>query len=355
MADELINISYLQEEAKTYQKELRFLPFTLLLPELTRLGISLLQVANKDTRYVSERKGGILRPYSVGIYVEKQKEIIRLKPRELEVKTSYISMEDHVKNYKAAKILNNPQAGTGINQTKEHPLKNLVSTEILKTVSEDILDALCFGERDEADLSPLGCFDGYYTLIDNEVAANEVSVAKNNLVATGTIAAPVDEDDYDAIEKIILFVRSTNRALRTGKSILYISQMVYFAALDAYKNKMKYVNPDLNGLQNYINENCGSQITIVISPIFGIGDLMILTVPGNFDFGMDTFGDEQFLQYRTPYTDPNIFQIWLQADFGTRINSIHAKTFCINDGTHTAESLSGDYQDEIVVPPPVIP
>ena len=87
----------------------------------------------------------------------------------------------------------------------------------------------------------------------------------------------------------------------------------------------------------------GGKCKIIRSTIMGTGQRIILTVPGNLDFGMDTLGDEDFVQVRHPYEDPNYVQFWIQGKYGTRIRSIHEKVFQVNDGTPVGLQLSGDY------------
>lgn len=341
----IINIAGLQDEAKKYQKDLRYLPYGVLTPIFNELGIGLKLVANADVITNAERKGGIIQPYAPGITIANQAEIVKLSERELRVLTSYVSMKDNIKSYQGAKVLNNPQAGTGINQDKEHPLKSLVTGQMVRTVTEDLVDAMFHAERDMADLSPMGCFDGYYTHMDNEIVAGNISAAKGNLIATGAIVAPIDESDTIAVDKLVEFLKGAHPLLRSMPTILQLPQNVYWAAIAALENKFKYKpNTGLAELQNYLNQKVGSKVTIKVSNAFGTGNLITLTVAGNFDFGMNTFGDYEYIQIRTPYEDPNDMQFWSQFEAGTRINSIHKKVFAINDGTHVANSLSGDYQ-----------
>ena len=341
----VINITGLQEEAKKYQKDLRFLPFAILTVIFNELGIGLKQVANVDVITESQRKGGLVQPYAPGITIANQAEIIKLSERELRVHTAYVSLKDNIKGYQGARILNNPEAGTGINQTKEHPLKDLITGQMVRTVTEDIIDAMFHSERNMSDLSPLGCFDGYYTHIDNEIGAGTIAAAHGNLIATGPIVPPLTPTDTIALDKIVDFIMATDPKLRKAPSILHLTQNVYWAATSALENKFTYKSvTGLGDLQNYINQKVGSRTTIKVSDAFGSGDLIMLTVAGNLDFGMNTFGDYEFVAIRTPYEDPNDMQFWNQFEAGTRINSVHKKLFAINDGTHIANALSGDYQ-----------
>ena len=58
---------------------------------------------------------------------------------------------------------------------------------------------------------------------------------------------------------------------------------------------------------------------------------------------MNTPGDQRFVQVRNPYEDPNIVQFWMQFESGTRVNSLNSKVLMVNQGTATANQLSGDY------------
>jgi len=283
-----------------------------------------------------------LKPYVAGV-ITNVDDMIRFREATLDLELSYISARDHIKNYTGKMLMNQPMAGSAQNQTKKHPFEDLVVSSIVRTATEDVLDALFHAERNPAVLNPLGCFDGYDKLIDDMIVSTEISVAKKNLVNTGAIVAPVDDTDFIAVQQLVDFVRPASRLLR-NVGILYISQNVYNFAIDALENKFKYKDWDLTGLERYINEKASARIKVVVSDEMGTGDRIILTVAANFHFGMNTFTDIDFVQVRNPWEDPNEVQFWLQAEFGTRIVSIHPKEFQINDGTPVSNELSGDYK-----------
>ncbi len=339
----IITVSALSEAAKTYQKDLRYLPYGMLVPELDRLGIGMLQVANIDVKMGFERLGGGLRPYAIAQANPDYSDLGKFTERELKVETAYAAMKDHILNYQDKKYVN-PVAGTAINQTKKHPLEALIIGEKVKTYAEDVLDALYHGKRDTADLSPIGAFTGFETIIKAEIVATTVAAGKGNLKTTGIFAAPVDENDVAAIGKLVTFVRSGHPMMRRYPTILQMSEQVAFWALDALQNKKKYrADVTLDMLSAYINEQCGSKVTCVISQHMGTGGRLVWTVPGNLDFGMNTFGDHEFVQVRAPFEDPNIMQYWIQSAFGCRITNLHQKVFCTNEQVLTSVRLSGDY------------
>ena len=341
----VIDFAAITKQAETYQNDLRFLPYAMLSEVLAQHGINLKQVAYKDIVTNAERKGGLIKPYSVGMTIEDTDEILKFNERTLEVHKAHLSMEENILSYRSAAILNNPQAGTGINQNKEHPLKDLIISNVVKTMTEDILDAMFFMERDTTDKSPFGIADGYFTIMDKDIVAGDISVAKQNLVATGAISAPSTGTDTAAFDKVVEFVRAGNPFLLKMPSILVMNFATYNNVVDAYSNKIRYFSGDIGKetIERAINAKCNSKVTIVVSHYVGTGDRIFQSVPGNMDFGMNTFGDEAFIEVSRIKKDRNIVNYWAQFDVGARINNIHAKVFKVNDRTNTASQLSGDY------------
>lgn len=342
MAD-VLTFTDINQQAINYQQQLRMLPYLLMEQELANIGVSLLQVAGKDVRTEAQRRGGLLRPYDPA-NLDYSDNLLSFKERILDPQKSVISMKDSISNYSTKKLLNNPKAASGVNQTKKHPFEDLIVSQTVKTATEDVLDALFSSEYNIAVRNPQGSFDGLDTKIDNYVVSTEISAANKNYFVHGVnqIAAPVDATDTIAIDQAVLFVRFANLHLKR-KGLLYMTPNVYQYLIDALENKNKYKSADLTAVESYINQKSGASIKIVVTPFMGTGNRLILTIPGNFEFGMDTFSDPYFVQVRNPYEDPNLVQFWLQADFGTRINSLHPKEFLVNDGTPAANALSGDY------------
>lgn len=341
MAD-IITVAGLSQEAKKYQPQLKLLPYYMLMERLAYLGVGLLEVAGIDTLIETQRKGGLLRAYDEA-NIDNETDILRFVERDLATKRAVISMKDNITNYNTKKLLNVPEAGTGINQDKKHPFADLITATVIKTCAEDILTALFPASYDKLDRSPLGAFTGFDTLIDNYIAGFEITEALGNLKPTGAIVAPVDENDTSAIDKIVGFVRSSDDFLQDQPAIMLMTKATYRNAQDALENKFKYKDADFNAVQAYINDKAGSNVFLRPNNTMGVGDRLILQKPGNFHFGMDTFSDHEFVQTRNPWEDPNLVQFWLQAAFGTRIASLHRKSFCVNDGTPIAKSFGGDY------------
>ncbi|MBW6490839.1 MAG: hypothetical protein K0B15_06540 [Lentimicrobium sp.] len=346
----IINSDSLNRTSEKYNPVLQVLPFEMLEAILSELNINLLEVAGKDTIVTFNRLGGLSKPYVSGTI--EYGELGKATERSLEVQTAYAALKDHIMNYKGTLIASNtPESEKVDNKIKKHPLEYLVLREKIKTISEDIINALFFAERDVLDRSPMGMFDGFSTLITKEVTAGEISAGLGNLSATGAIVAPVNSTDTDAYDKLVDFIRSAHPFLRKN-CVLYLSNATLFAAQDALGNKIP--GKDVMEYDIFLNHLKGKTFTPNLSLrthyCLGSGDQLILTIPQNLDLGLNTKGDEKFVQVRSPFEDPNFIQFWSQWDAGTRIRSIHPKTFMINDGVAVSTELSGDYI--VTVPAP---
>lgn len=339
-----VNIEDLNRMAVKYNPLIQTLPFLMLEESLTALDINQLEISAKDVLLQFQRKSGISRPYNPDAVLGLVGEVGKIKERTLEVKTCFAAIKEHSGSYKDSKlVLNTVEDQKVSNVTKKHPLEVIIIQNKIKTIAEDIIDYIMFGERDEEGTTPADMFDGIDTKISAEILAGDIAEGKGNLKNTGAIIAPVDSDDTDAWDILVAFIRSAHPMLRKN-SVLYITNETLFNAMDALGNKLKYTGPmEFEKFQSRLEGSTKSKLKIVSEPALGTGCRLKLTAPRMFDFGMSTKGDNAFCQVRSPYEDPNIWQFWTQWDAGTRIRSIHEKEFLVNDQTNTALPLSGDY------------
>lgn len=338
-----INITALQNLAIKYQESLKYLPYAVLIDEVQRLGINLYPgVENIDRIVQLQRVNGNTKPYYPGLTIQNTG-LGKMVESELKVETAYSYMVDNINNYQE-KIVIKPGEKIGTNQNKQLPWEAIVMMERVKTFGEDILDALYGGKRDTSDATPTGCFDGFDEKIDDLIASGEIAAAKGNLIACGSLAAPVSGSDTTAYDSLITWLRQADRFLLKN-GILWLPRNVVMNVIDAYENK--YTNKDVTiaMMQEIINAKIDGNITLISNQYKGTGDRIELFTPGNMDFGMNTLGDSDFVQVLPPAKgdDPNEFGYWMQGDYGVRIQSWHKKTLAVSDGTAVHNILSGDY------------
>lgn len=346
MAD-AVNITGLQRAAEKYDRDFKTLPFVVLMNTIRALRFRMQKVNYKDTIIEQQRKGGITKPYEAGTTdpdSEKEGEIMKLKEHSLIVQPGYCAIKDHIMNYRDKQVLFDPTKDTVNNKTKKHPLEKEIINNKVKTVAEDLIDAFFAGERDITDKSPFGLLNGFDYLIDQAISSGDIAAGKGNYVDSGSLAAPSDSTDTTAIDNLVAFLRSRNT--RFGKRpVLRMPIDVYHNCADALENKLKYkaeINVDV--LTGYLRDKTRMpNLLLVAHEALGTGDRIHLAEDGIFDFGMNTPGDQKFVQVRSPYEDPNYVQFWLQFEAGTRINSYHEKVLLVNQGTATSNQLSGDY------------
>jgi len=347
----VVNIAQLQRVNETYQKDFMVLPYALLIPVLQELKISMLEVNNRDIVVVKERKGGLARPY-VGTDLRYAAEVMRLKERILQTEMAYAAVKDDITNYKEKKVLFDAAKNKINHKSKEHPMEREIITDQIIIVGEDIVDALFHATRDTSDQTPMGMADGFNTILDKLVVAGDISLAKGNLVECDSLGAPVmSEDnlvgDVNAYVNLRNWLRNIDFKWRNKQVALYIPNDALVNVKDALENKKtSFKDVTFASLLTQLREDCSiPNLQIVSHYALGIGDRLMLTEPGNFDLGMNTFGDAGFVQVRNPYENPNWVQYWMQWEIGMRVKNLHKRGFMMSDGSVTANPLSGDYDN----------
>jgi hypothetical protein len=335
-----VDLTSLQETAIRRQKDLKMLPYFVLKETLGLHGINLFPgIQNKDVLTSFYRKSGIMKPYSSAVAIT-HGDVGKAEEMTLQVEKAYASVKDNIQNYKTINV--GPDVLLGKNKSKKHPWELVMLQSIIKTFGEDIIDALFPAERDVTDQSPTGAFTGFDTLIDAFVASGDIAAGKGNLETTGAIATPTGPTDTSAADVLLAFWRAAHPMLKKKNSLLLVPSDIADHYSDAYFNKYLH-KPVMDEYNRTYLHGTGKKCRIVPSLSMGTGQRIMLHLPGNLDFGMDTLGDETFVQVRYVYEDPNIVQFWIQGDYGCRVRELHQKVFQINEGTPVANPLSGDY------------
>jgi len=338
-----ITITDLQRLAVTYQSDMRYLPYAVLFPVLAEHGITLFP-GIQDTHKLIEfqRKQGIAKPYSTSETLENS-DVGKVKEHALKVETAYARVLDNIKNYKEV-IMVKPNEMIGANKTKKNPFEIQLMMAMVRTFGEDILDALFPAERDATDHSPMGLFDGFETKLLALISAGEVASGKGNYLASGTMDAPSSASDTDAYDNLVTWLKGADPYLLKNSELL-MPRAIANNCYQAMKNKTAQKAATFIDFQEYLQDDVDSQsrIRIIPSRYMGTGDRLVLKDPDLFHFGMNSMGDETFVQIMPKDGDPNQFYYWIQGDYGVRVSSTHKKRLFTNDGTLTANRLSGDY------------
>ena len=343
----IVSIESLQRYAIDYDTVLRTLPHVTLEEIYQTLRLTVLEVANSHKRVTFERTGNILKPYSGNVTEQNEEEIGKIKEMELKVETAYFSIWDNILNYKSVKAVSN--AGEKVNnQSKKHPMEKIIIDAIIKTWAEDIIYSMYAAERDTSNMSPLGAFDGYDTLVTKFIASGDISAGKGNLINSGSITAPTTTSDVTALNAIVDWFGKLHPQLTRQGVLWYVNDAVLGPVMKALDNKhqsRKVV--DYNDLIQYLKVYASvPKLEIINDPCLGTGQRFYATVKGNMDFGLNTQSDNKFVQIIQDIKDPNRFHAWIQAEIGCRWNHINPKMFACNEQAFVPVDLSGDYKTE---------
>lgn len=345
-----VNTNSLNRAAEQYSPVLTMLPYLVLEPQLAELGIRLLEVKEKDIHLDFMRKGAVSKPYSSSddpddLYVG---EVGKIVERPLEVKPCVLPLKDHIMNYRDKKVISNTAEGVN-NQTKKHPIEKLILETAVTTVSEDSLIPLFPGERNEANKTPLGMYDGIDTIIDTDIANGDITTAKGNLINLGASAFIAPDPDDATTQKtawnsMLKFLRALDPFLRR-QGFLYLPDNIAWRVMDSLGYVVNNRALEWDVFLGAIKGLGGFNGKIIRTDLMGTGDRIMCSAPNNIDFGLNTKSDQKFVQVRDPFEDPNWVQFWIQWDAGMRIKTVHRKKFAINNGTPVGDSsFAGDYQ-----------
>jgi len=334
-----VNTDDLKNAAVTYDPILRELPYFVLNEIAKKLRINIIEVNGEHVLVNKRRKAGLIRPYTPGLPLGNQQEIMKFFEAKLKPEKTYAELTDNVTNYDDVKIIS-AQGNFSDNKTKEHPLKLIILKDTVISYSEDVAFNMWFAERDEAVASATTAFTGFFPRMDLLLAAGEISAAKDNLRNTGAIVAATGYD------QLVEFIATSNPLLRQANPILYTSEAPLDNALIQYADKVKsHTDPTIEDMIKKLRSDAKCpNLQVVTDPVLGSGDRLTLMLPGLLDLGVNKNADGQFVQVRTPYKDPNDVQFWIQASYDTRIRDIHPKLFRMNEQKNTSVNYAGDYQ-----------
>lgn len=345
MSTPIIDIEALNRAAKTYNSQLRTLPVAAGMDIAQKYGLNFLEVANEDVETTYQRKGGILRPYKIGMPDRSSSEVGKLVERSLKPVMTFAEVNDNILNYKNKNVLSN--AGEPVdNVAKKHPLERQIIESVVASYNEDVALGVFTYAYDPEGSTPSKAFDGFYTKLLAYITAGEVSTAKKNMFNTGAFTAPVDTTDTSAYDKAVALLASANPILRSGVANWYIGSTPWNNIRNAYKNKVKaFSDPTSAQVMEALKDDAQFPLlNRITEPTFGIGDFSFVVKPGQLDLGVNTKASAQFVQVRQISKDPNEVQFWIQAAWDVRWKTNHPKMFICNDRPlASVTDMAGDY------------
>ena len=344
MSTKAVNKDGISRAAKTYNNVLRVLPYFVFQEAAKKLRINIIEVDGEDILISKRRKADFLRPYVPGLTLGQKAEVMKFYESKLKPELVYAEINDNITQYKDKKIISN--AGEPIdNKSKKHPLELLILKSLVTSVSEDVLFNLFHAQRDTASPTAATSFNGFFYKLSALATQGEIAEANRNLRLTGAFVGSDDPTNFANYTRMVNFLRSGHPLLRQSKTLLYASESVMNLVRDDFRKIVR--SHDYPTMAQVVEKLRGDTNTpgleVVTHEAYGTGSQLILTKPGNFDLGVGSTSDSDFVQVRDPHLDPNIVQFWIQAAYDTRIQDVHEKLFQMNEQTNEGLNFAGDY------------
>lgn len=356
----LINVTSLSQASVKYNPELLQVAHMRLVDFAKEMKINVIIMHKDDVVSIIDRRGNIMRPYGTSKNLLANKEFLKATEQKLELKRGYINLSDDISAYSDNTASNKVLANGGFEldpKTGDIPKEALILTNVVKTLTEDIIYAIPFAKRDETDLSPLGVFDGFNQKIDDAITAGHISLAKGNLVNLGNAYGPADQG-YSATNNayldIVTWLSAASPKIKRGYCVLRMTNSLKSKILACYKDKVKsFKDSTWEDVTAMIKSDTNiPQLEICVSQAWGIGDRITLTgeyedptMRDLFDFGINIDPEDSgIFKIRDIDENPNIIQYYAQPKMGCRIKGFNKNVFMVNEKSNTPDTtLSGDY------------
>jgi hypothetical protein len=329
-----INVESLQDTAIQYQKELLWLPLIGLEDSLKYLTL-VPNIQNERKITTFERTNGILKPHTGSVNL--QEDLGKTVTRTLKVYPGDVVVEDFPENYRT--VAYGPDVLLGKNQSKKHPWELVMLRAIMESVSEDLNLSLFCGQRSDEMLDAYHVFDGFDTIINNELDDLMISPALGNMY----------DDSWNGSESLVQYLNQMWRAapleLKRRKTIMYVSQGLFEQYNLELGSEMGMFIYGLNGFgidRPAETKLWGSEGRCTLAPMIGKQEStrVLMTDPGNLEVGVDQTSDQEFIEVRR-VDNPFVVQFVVKLVFGVQVQSLNKKRFFVDGGSDSEIPVSG--------------
>lgn len=339
MKPQFIGQAALEEVATKIEPEIVMGPAYSRAGYFERMGIKVISgVQFRSIAYVMNRKGLTTVRKVVGKALNSS--IGYLEERPMVCRLTWNHFTDNKRSYQENPVIN-PEGG---NYT--YPASELAMKAILANYGEDLLNALWHGDDTLPENSELGLYTGFITYLNRDKAKGRISTANGNLVACDAIEAPSSPTDKGALDAFDAWYNGWNPRLQNQEKVLvYGRPEPLYAIADAYSNsKNQYKDANYLPDGNFTIPRYPKLVFCPDALMGGAGDLLIATIPDNFQYGVDTENEDTFIGVKVG-TDKDMGEIQFQVQSvqGTRVLNVNSSVFCMSNGTLSHRSLSGDY------------
>ena len=307
--------------------------------DLRRFGIKVITgVQFKDTAMVLNRKGATSRRKVVGETLDSN--LGYLEERTLVAHIIWNKFTHNEDEFQETPIQIQGSAAFSYPMTEE--IINQIGIEFSDDVYPNIWNGNEGSEKPE-----LAYFNGYHALIAQDIAADNISEAKGNLIPMDALVAPDEEGDSAAWDAFVVWYDKWHPGLKRQNVRVIMSLEYGHYIADAYEQKHRSHSSVILQDDGTFKVREYPKLTFVPSDDFGKGTRIVATVEGNLEFGVNSESDSSFVSVRQgSETDHKDVSFQIQMIAGCRILRINAANFVTNGGTIESTYWSGDYQKD---------
>jgi hypothetical protein len=202
---------------------------------------------------------------------------------------------------------------------KQAPSAKLVIACVMKALGYNLRQSLFTAKRNASGDKTTDLFDGWMTIIENEITAGNLSFAKGNyMLMQDTITAA------NAVDLLKSLDRALDPQLRARQKFIYCAPEVADAYNDNYLLTHSGISYNTKFEQPVIEGSMGKTQLLPLDVLAGCSK-MIVTTKDNMLYGYDSMGDVERLQIDR--FAPFVLTLSAAMFFGTQIRSLD-KRFC---------------------------
>lgn len=290
------------------------------------------------TQFIFRRKGGEARRYKAGTTLKST--LGFMEENKLIVYQAWARYEQNLQNFREKQ----PFSILGSNKTYDAPASEFIIRNVGKQFAGDVLSNLFFGDIEKGYESPLGLYNGYWTLINSLINSGAISEQKMNLVKCDEMD-DVETDDGENYDIFVRWIEKWHPLLRSAAHVVvYMSPEQKRRIIHSYFRKFTGLQTPQGGQDSFRLLDMPN-IELKADAIIGKGTRMIATVPNNLEFGLDQTDDWNAVRVDHDQNDFNVLIFQIQSTQGCRILDWSGTSFAVSDGTITdIAGLNGDYQ-----------
>lgn len=196
----------------------------------------------------------------------------------------------------------------------EFDIVKAVAMEMAKVVGNKLRSSLFTAKRDANGNTTKSLFDGFSTIVDQEIVSGGLATAKGNFAEVDTITAA------NVVDILRDLYNAASEELQEQDTKLFLPTNIYNLYKQGYLAEFGAVAYNTQYQQTYLIDSDNKCEIVPISAMSGTGQL-ILTTKSNMLVGVDQMSDTETVRIRE-CDNPKVVQYFMKMYFGTQLESL---------------------------------